>query len=183
MADGGNPLWEFSWWLYHQPGVGDACLALQDRRGLDVNLLLACVWAGRQGRALSEADIAGLIDAAGDWQRQVVKPLRSTRRWLKHQTAAPPEPAEALRQEVKAQEIEAERLEQAILYSVLGGQGAPVDAEAPAVAGADNLRRLLARLNADPDPDDRAHLVHILHAAFGAEMSPLRLLWRLEGAE
>ena len=31
--------------LYAQPGVADACLKLQDEFGLDVNLVLFCIWS------------------------------------------------------------------------------------------------------------------------------------------
>ena len=76
-ADSDNPFWDFSLAVYHRPGVAQACLALQDRRGLDVNLLLFCCWAGSLGRRLEPQDIARLRRAVGDWQERV--PLAETR--------------------------------------------------------------------------------------------------------
>ena len=38
--------WDFSLEIYAKPGVAQACLALQDECGADVNLLLFCCWAG-----------------------------------------------------------------------------------------------------------------------------------------
>ena len=35
-----TPFWRFSLTYYGQPGVSDACIALQDGCGVDVNLLL-----------------------------------------------------------------------------------------------------------------------------------------------
>src|ERR1700741_5560895 len=75
--------WNFSLQLYGRPGVGPACIALQDGLGLDVNLLLYCCWHGRENRALSEKDIHRAIAASEGWQREVVQPLRAVRRRLK----------------------------------------------------------------------------------------------------
>jgi len=81
-ADSETPFWDFSLAVYNRPGVAEACLALQDRRGLDVNLLLACCWAGAAGRRLEAQDISGLRGAVDEWQREVVAPLRAVRRRL-----------------------------------------------------------------------------------------------------
>ncbi|MGE4220898.1 MAG: TIGR02444 family protein, partial [Alphaproteobacteria bacterium] len=48
MADDAA-LWPFSLSVYARPGVAEACLALQARRGLDVNLLLWCGWRAAVG--------------------------------------------------------------------------------------------------------------------------------------
>ena len=37
-----NPFWNYSLALYARAEVAKTCLALQDRLGLDVNLLLFC---------------------------------------------------------------------------------------------------------------------------------------------
>ncbi|MEX2629461.1 MAG: TIGR02444 family protein [Tistlia sp.] len=111
-----NPFWAFSLATYGRPGVAEACLALQDRLGLDVNLLLFCLWAGRCGHRLSATELAALATAAGPWQQGVVVPLRGVRRRLKG--AADPA-QEALRQRIKRDELEAERLEQELLHRAL----------------------------------------------------------------
>ena len=41
-----SPFWNFSLRLYARAGVPDACLALQARHGIDVNLLFCCLWLG-----------------------------------------------------------------------------------------------------------------------------------------
>ena len=139
---GANPLWDFSLRLYGEPGVAEACLALQDRLGADVNLLLFCCWAGQRGQALGEADLDRLQAVAAPWQRQVVAPLRSARRWLKGQGGAG---AEALREEIKRLELEAERLEQDRLQAVLPLPDGPASLDSAAM----NLERYLARLDGD----------------------------------
>lgn len=125
-----NPFWDFSLATYARPGVAEACLALQDRLGLDVNLLLFCLWAGRCGRRLEAAELRRLRAAAQPWHEAVVLPLRGVRRRLKGSG----EPAhEALRQRVKRDELEAERLEQDLLQAALPlAPGAPDPAAARA---------------------------------------------------
>jgi uncharacterized protein (TIGR02444 family) len=42
--------WCFSLAFYERPGVADALIALQDRDGFDVNLVLFALWLGISGR-------------------------------------------------------------------------------------------------------------------------------------
>jgi uncharacterized protein (TIGR02444 family) len=170
-----NPFWDFSLAVYGRPGVADACLALQDRHGLDVNLLLLSCWAGSQGRALDTAALSRLMAAAAGWQREVVRPLRGVRHWLKAQAAdaanpAPAAdasgPAAALRAAVKAQELEAERIEQLLLFEALGPPAAEGKAGAPApTVAAANLRVYLALAGVTPDDGDSAALAARLAGA------------------
>jgi uncharacterized protein (TIGR02444 family) len=112
-----GPHWAFSLAVYRQPGVAEACLALQDRLGVDVNVLLLTLFATRQvGAPPSGATIAQADAFVRAWRAQVVAPLRGVRRRLKE--GPPPAPgsaAEALRQRVKAVELYAEQIEQAAL--------------------------------------------------------------------
>lgn len=166
MAAGGA-FWRYSLKLYGRPPVAEACLALQDAHDIDVNLLLLCCWTGGSGQVLSAARMAQLIAAAGPWHDCVVKPLRSVRRWLKTQDQAPAEAAERLRQAVKAHELEAERLEQAILAAEadLFAPTAPDAGPGPlAVAGA-NLSAYMIHLGLDLTPDDDRNLAVLLAAA------------------
>jgi uncharacterized protein (TIGR02444 family) len=113
-----SQLWSFSLDIYRRPGVAEACLALQDRHGLDVNLLLAALYAGRAGIAL-DADAWALLEGAvGAYHRDVVRPLRAARRALKPLEA---DPAPQLRSAVKAAELDAEHLEQLMIEAALAG--------------------------------------------------------------
>ena len=116
-ADGPDfPFWSFSVELYGRPGVAPACLALQDRFGCDVNLLLFALWAGRCGVALGPEDFARLDAALAPWRARVVEPIRSVRRLLKLEgLGAAPELAEASRQALLKAELEAERAAQELL--------------------------------------------------------------------
>ncbi len=106
-------LWDFSIAVYARPGVAPACLALQDRRGVDVNVLLLCCWAGASGRLLSKLDLAAALVAVREWRDEVVQPLRALRRRLKAGVAGiPTDQAEAMRRRVADLELEAERIAQ-----------------------------------------------------------------------
>src|SRR5436853_1579820 len=78
-----SPFWRFSLRLYRAPGVGDACIALQEEAGVDVNLLLFLLWQATQRRALTAADIKALDETIGGWRDTAVIPLRNLRRALK----------------------------------------------------------------------------------------------------
>ena len=118
-TDSENPFWDFSLAVYGRPGVAEACLALQDRHGLDVNLLLLCCWVGAQGRVLDSVEAARLMAAVADWQRRVTRPLRQVRRRLKAMAGADAGRLGALRQGVKDCELAAERIAQDLLHDAL----------------------------------------------------------------
>lgn len=121
-----SPFWRFSLSLYGRPGVGPACVALQDAHGLDVNVLLFSLWLASEGRCVGADDVVAADAAVRDWRLQAVVPLRAVRRFLKEPPAALDAPAvAALRDKVKAVELESERLQQEALYALrpLAGWG------------------------------------------------------------
>ncbi len=85
VADGWpkSAFWTFSLDLYGRPGVKEACLSLQDRRGLDVNIILWALWLGSSGKALDHVLLAEAETAIADFRREVVWPLRTARRHLR----------------------------------------------------------------------------------------------------
>ena len=113
-------LWDWTLEAYGQPGVPQACLALQDDHGQNTPLLLWAVWA----EAADEALLARAADAARRWQAIALDPIRTVRRALK----APMPPVadalrEGLRQDVKAAELRAERILMETLEDMGGGHG------------------------------------------------------------
>ena len=78
----GSPFWRFSLQFYRLPKVADACIALQEEAGVDVNLLLFLLWHARQRRRLSTADVAALEAKIAPWRDATVIPLRGVRRAL-----------------------------------------------------------------------------------------------------
>lgn len=116
----GSPFWRFSLGFYRRPGVADACLALQEEAGVDVNLLLFLLWHARQCRELSQSEVAELEAQVGPWREMTVVPLRAVRRALKSPPSlVPAATAEAFRTRIKAVELEAERLQQEAMYDLV----------------------------------------------------------------
>jgi uncharacterized protein (TIGR02444 family) len=114
-----SPLWTFSLAVYGADGVERECLNLQDRFGLDVNLILFCAFAGAvRGVALTADDIAAARGQVGAWHETIVKSLRVARRKLKTVALEGADNARAaaqLRAQVKAAELESEHIEQSTL--------------------------------------------------------------------
>jgi uncharacterized protein (TIGR02444 family) len=114
-----TPFWRFSLHFYRQPGVADACIALQDGCGVDVNLLLFLLWLADDGQLLSADEVRKLDDKVRDWRNLTIIQIRDTRRKLKGaKTMVEPGKQEAFRNRVKAVELEAERLQQEALYAL-----------------------------------------------------------------
>jgi uncharacterized protein (TIGR02444 family) len=142
---GTEAFWRFTLETYARPDVSALCIALQDRDGRDVNLLLLALFCGQVlGRRLGSAEFAALEAGSAAWRDGVSAPLRQARRALKAWGADPE--AAALRRTVQAAEIEGERLGQRFLLDLLP----PGEAAAP---GPDLAR---ANLEAYAGPDTAA---------------------------
>ncbi len=74
--------WRFSGDFYARPGIATLCLALQDKRNRDVNLLLFCLWLGKRGQKLDAALLATIAARASPWRRTILQSLRKARRRL-----------------------------------------------------------------------------------------------------
>ena len=129
-ASQGSPFWRFSLQFYRLPDVADACIALQEESGVDVNLLLLLLWQSTRRRTLSAADVAALEEKIAGWRDATVVPLRAVRRILKSPPGlVAPQAAEAFRNRIKAVELEAERLQQEAMYAL--AQAGALGEEAP----------------------------------------------------
>jgi uncharacterized protein (TIGR02444 family) len=51
LMDKGSDFWRFSLSFYRTQDVPAACISLQDRHGLDVNIMLFALWLASMGRA------------------------------------------------------------------------------------------------------------------------------------
>src|SRR6266850_699165 len=111
-----SPFWRFSLRFYALPDVAPACLELQDKAGVDVNLMLFLLFLADNSRTVTRDEIARLDARIAPWRDQVVGPLRDLRRRLKTGIGdIPAGESESFRNMVKRVELEAERLEQSRL--------------------------------------------------------------------
>ena len=103
-------LWDWALMAYSADGVADACLELQDAAGQNVPLLLWAGWCARTGRVPDEDALEAAGDTARAWQETAIAPLRAVRRALKPRAPDLDDAdRQAVRAQVKAVELEAER--------------------------------------------------------------------------
>jgi uncharacterized protein (TIGR02444 family) len=109
------PIWQYAIDLYSQEGVDSDFLIAQNQYGLDVPVLIFALYCSTYERGFHARQC---MELARKWAQEVVNPLREARIALK----APPQDvnfadAQTLRSNVKAAELESERL---VLIALLG---------------------------------------------------------------
>lgn len=120
-------LWDFAVGLYARPGVETACLELQES-GADVCLMLCGAWLEQRHVEINEERVDCLQRLARPWQADVVQPLRDLRQKWRAEALKDPHLA-ALRERLKALELDAERLQLQRLQDACAGW--PSGTEAP----------------------------------------------------
>lgn len=168
-----DSFWSYSLALYSRADVRKSVLALQDELGADVNVLLLCCWAARQGRAL---DLEACREISVSWQGGVVANLRAARRRIDDNLVgdgAMAREAKRLRKRIATLELEAERIEQAWLAATTtsGGNQSPSAADA-VDAAATGLVRYLASLSAEWPEQTVDVLAALLCAGFPELSAP-----------
>jgi uncharacterized protein (TIGR02444 family) len=148
VKDEKSEFWVFSRVVYDDPAVQQECLCLQDEYDIDVDLLLFCAFIGAVHAAvLSDQDIKDAAGAVGRWHKNVISRLRGVRRALKSlalEKSPIASPAARLRNGVKALELNAERVEQAMLERWSSSRIEAWRRAQPADPIVDNVRTLLA---------------------------------------
>lgn len=147
MRHAPNAFWKYSLRIYRVAGVADACLALQEDWGADVNLLLYCCWLGQAGRALDKRSLRKAITAVSRWQAEVIKPLRQARRALKKPPDGLPVAwAAQLGKRIGAMELDLEYLEQCLLAEAAQALPPAKRLQSPGTATVASLNCFLALL-------------------------------------
>lgn len=163
-------LWNFSVHTYGKPGVADACLALQDRHGLDVNVLLFCCWFGRTRGVVDEPLWDRVLAFSEPWADNVVRPLRAARTWMKHTGCTQPgvayDACMELREEIKRVELKAEQFQENTLGELAGNSPFKnLDSVSQITCSNLNLKNYFRRCRVKPDSASRADLACIVTGA------------------
>lgn len=154
IAGAAAGLWEFSLDFYARPGVSAALIELQDRAGLDVNLILFALWHGLSGRGrLDDERLAVADQAVRPIQTEIVMPLRALRRRLRTALDAD---IQRLREAIKGLELDAEKIAQARLAGCAAPPATDVD---PAERLAAARANLILSFGADRAHDPAAGVI------------------------
>lgn len=150
-----HAFWRFSLGRYQRPGVAALCLKAQRRHDADVNLLFFGLWLGSRGQRTTPEGILRAQERVAGWHSEVVRALRYARSWMKQCQVGERLRREALREDIKRLEIEAERQEQDLLFALwqedqAAGAGLFPPSEDCAGAMADNLAAFQGLSTGDP---------------------------------
>jgi len=164
-AQWADAFWKFSTGLYGAPAVEAACLELQDRDGLEVNLALFCLFAAEHRIRFDLTAIQAMRAIGLVWGHEVVAPLRAARRSMKAHVAEN-ETVGSLREEVKRLELAAEKAMQAALADLLITIEDRDEMESIPEIAAHNFAAWFDEEGVDGDAP-RASVATLIHAAFG----------------
>ena len=162
MEDRSNPFWHYSLKLYACNEVAELCLHLQDEGGLDVNLVLYCLWQGSQGRCLQPESLSAVSRVSAPWRQEVVESLRRARRWMKGREQDIAGRSDGLRERIKALELAAEKCQQ----DWLAAHPAVYEDAPPLIAAARNLSTYVQMAGTQSTPILQGDLARLLHQAF-----------------
>lgn len=152
-------LWYYSLEVYGRAGFAEAALALQDVYDLDVNILLGCLWAGKAGHLLDAKSLCTLECQCELWRREIIEVFRALRRELKgHKDSE----MRRIRTNAKARELDAEKVQQERIQSILGSL-----TELGTVGhAAENLSTYLRSLDLEINQEIRSNFAILLTVAF-----------------
>lgn len=137
-------LWDWATAAYAVEGVAAACLDLQDHHEQNTCLLLWAGWNAVTGRRPDAETIEAACDIARAWDSTTITPLRTVRRTLKLPVPDIEDDArEAVRNRIKAVELEAERR---LLLALEPLSPAPSGGPRPAIDGLVETARAWTRI-------------------------------------
>ena len=162
--------WNFAVRTYRCEGIPEVCLALQNERGADVNVLLFCCWMGATRGEFEIETFDMMLEFSRAWADRVVRPLRNVRTWMKIEgcpdPAMPVESCMNLRERIKKVEFEAEQLQENVMQSLVDTiPGVTLSVAEQVRAAALNLRRYCEAEGIVSDHETQSRLDVILRAA------------------
>lgn len=170
-----NPLWDYVTRLYAKENVRQACLELQDRHDLDVNILLFCCWNAASGRGkFTNNELESGLDRVAEWRQNVILRLRDLRKYLKENAEpAPSRLTGSLRHVIVESELFSEHMEVLILSEAVDRPGTgSFDLDQQALDGAGNIAAYIELLECSLQQTDSQLLQTVWREAFpGATVS------------
>ncbi len=143
---------------------------MQDRVGVDVNVLLYCCWAAHdRGISFDTEAIERIASNVQLWKAAVVEPLRAIRQALKLAKHAgfDPDAQERLRTDIKRVELQSERLQQDALFAAAPpGRDDTVSMETRRQAATENIDYYMQTLATAIDRMTRDDIHLVVEAAF-----------------
>ncbi|MFL2669352.1 MAG: TIGR02444 family protein [Alphaproteobacteria bacterium] len=161
--------WDFSLQVYSCEGVSAACIGLQDRHILDVNIILLSMWLGHNGHPIMDNNALNrALDTSRRWNKDIICGVRAVRLALKDDfSPIAADNCEALRKSILSLEIEGEHLEQLALASTVISKPNPELEPALRLAICTaNLGLYLTELGAKLDEQDYVDFRVIFAATF-----------------
>ncbi|MDF1721281.1 MAG: TIGR02444 family protein [Minwuia sp.] len=168
-----NELWDYATRVYGRGRAQEACLAMQDRHGLDVNVLMFCCWVASSGRGrFRDGELEHALQAVDRWHDHVIGNLHQLKLFLKGGVApAPKTLSDDLRRVVVESELHAEHVEVLMLHTSLTRVGTGTFDRVQQIEDSlANLFRYFTLINVDTDDRDLSALIEILIAAFPDEL-------------
>ncbi len=179
MLSAKHDLWSFACEVYSHSVVSNSCLELQDRYGIEVPLLLFCVWSGWRYGELSNDCLQQASEFSRHYSKVTVEPLRAVRREMKgaYISGWPLEKKAwlDLRENVKSLELNSEKICLEGLARLAAGM-LPVHEQGSAVeAGFYNIRYCFPCVLKSTGPTLVDLLVSLLGAIYNESEDSVRL--------
>ncbi len=105
--------------LYAAPGIGKACLQLQEEHKLNVNCLLLAAWGATLGYSLSPETWVFITGRTAAIRDKAVAPIRATRRAISQENALDDDLRRPLKRLLLYAEIRAEQAEERALHRLM----------------------------------------------------------------
>ena len=107
-----NPFWQFSLKQWQNKNLQQQLLSLQNDQGYRVNILLISMWLSFEYKDI-RPHLNDLLATSCEWHERIVTPIRQARQAI---PTPPPEQSLSLKSQLQACELQAEQIEQALLY-------------------------------------------------------------------
>lgn len=107
-----NPFWQFSLQQWKNGQLQQQLLALQNNQDYRINLLLLAMWLSFEHKDI-RPHLDELITKSSEWHEKIVTPIRQVRQAIPTEL---PAQSRGLKSQLQACELQAEQIEQALLY-------------------------------------------------------------------